>query len=299
MLPRPTSPRRPPARARDRSAGAPAARAGADQHLHSPQHAARVRAPALRRRRRARRRAAGLPAVSVRTALPRQAGVGPDPRQGRRSSAPRTAGREKRRATSPASARASISGGPIVLHGIPAATGRELSWILEETPALSRFRTDLPAHARVGAGGSRRTRRSRRRGTARGAAPLGRLPRRRRTGRRAATVRSAALRFGIATGSRRVRGVDTDAWIHPPLIRFLAGYLDQGLAHWSMPERARGIHGCFLELYDTSLAAHCGPWARPLPHLVADDRAAGRNALARSNTRLPSSASPTMNGPTT
>src|SRR2546426_1867023 len=28
----------------------------------------------------------------------------------------------------------------VVLHGIPAATGRELSWILEETEVLSRFR---------------------------------------------------------------------------------------------------------------------------------------------------------------
>ena len=36
----------------------------------------------------------------------------------------------------------------LVLHGIPAATGRELLWILEETPALSRFRTDVPADAR-------------------------------------------------------------------------------------------------------------------------------------------------------
>src|SRR5262249_6869986 len=36
----------------------------------------------------------------------------------------------------------------VVLHGIPAATGRELSWLLEETAALSRFRTDLPANAR-------------------------------------------------------------------------------------------------------------------------------------------------------
>src|SRR5947207_339501 len=36
----------------------------------------------------------------------------------------------------------------VVLHGIPEATGRELSWILEETSALSRFRTDLPAGAR-------------------------------------------------------------------------------------------------------------------------------------------------------
>src|SRR5215471_3948972 len=36
----------------------------------------------------------------------------------------------------------------VVLHGIPEAKGRELSWLLEETPVLSRFRTDLPAHAR-------------------------------------------------------------------------------------------------------------------------------------------------------
>ena len=77
-----------------------------------------------------------------------------------------------------------------------------------------------------------------------------------------------------------MHGLDTDAWIHPPLIRFLAGYLDQGLAHWAMPGRSRGIHGCFLEIYRTSLAAQCGHWARTLPALVADDRAAGRRALS-------------------
>jgi hypothetical protein len=37
----------------------------------------------------------------------------------------------------------------VVLHGIPAATGRSLSWALEETDVLSRFRTDLPADARA------------------------------------------------------------------------------------------------------------------------------------------------------
>src|ERR1041385_1653058 len=36
----------------------------------------------------------------------------------------------------------------VLLHGIPEAKGRELSWLLEETPALSRFRADLPADAR-------------------------------------------------------------------------------------------------------------------------------------------------------
>ena len=76
-----------------------------------------------------------------------------------------------------------------------------------------------------------------------------------------------------------VHKMDTDAWVHPPLIRFLAGYLDQGLAHWPMPERDRGIHGCFLEIYRTSLAAQCGRWARTLPNIIAEDYAAGRNAL--------------------
>ncbi|MDE3155987.1 MAG: DUF2309 family protein, partial [Acidobacteriota bacterium] len=38
-----------------------------------------------------------------------------------------------------------------ILHGIPDATGQELAWILDETTALSRFRTDVPAGARAAA----------------------------------------------------------------------------------------------------------------------------------------------------
>ena len=165
-----------------------------------------------------------------------------------------------------------------MLHGIPAATGRELSWILEETTALSRFRTDVPANARSAS------------------AALSELDDRVGEERRAvhrlwnacveAVGRTAESPVPAAATPVRhrdwllaVHGLDTDAWIHPPLIRFLAGYLDQGLAHWSMPERSRGIHGCFLEIYRTSLAAQCGPWARTLPRLVAEDRAAGRSAL--------------------
>jgi hypothetical protein len=46
-----------------------------------------------------------------------------------------------------------------------------------------------------------------------------------------------------------------------------------------MPNRHRGIHGCFLEIYRSLLAAQCGEWARTLPQLVAEDRAAERDAL--------------------
>jgi uncharacterized protein YbcC (UPF0753/DUF2309 family) len=166
----------------------------------------------------------------------------------------------------------------VVLHGIPAATGPELSWILAETEALSRFRTDVPADA------------------AAALAAVGELSEdadaERRAVRRlwnacvAAVTRAGESRSPAASTAVRHRdwlltvdGLDTDAWIHPPLIRFLAGYLDQGLAHWAMPERERGIHGCFLEVYRWKLAAQCGRWARTLPSLVADDHAAARGAL--------------------
>jgi uncharacterized protein len=166
----------------------------------------------------------------------------------------------------------------VVLHGIPAATGRELSWILDETSALSRYRADLPANARSAAavfsevGDSERDERSAVRLLWNACL---------QAVCRSDPTSSPALAMPVRHRDwlQVVYGLDTDAWIHPPLIRFLAGYLDQGLAHWSMPERHRGIHGCFLEIYRSSLAAQCGDWARTLPRLVAEDRAAERDAL--------------------
>lgn len=166
----------------------------------------------------------------------------------------------------------------IVLHGIPAATGRELLWILEETEVLSRFRTDLPASARSMAVSLRELN--------------DRLDDERAAVRRLWDACLDAVRRAdqlpvpaVRTPVRHrdwllaVHGTDIDAWIHPPLIRFLAGYLDQGLAHWTMPGREEGIHGCFLDLYSTSLSTLGGRWARTLPGLVAHDRAAARNAV--------------------
>jgi uncharacterized protein len=166
----------------------------------------------------------------------------------------------------------------LVLHGIPAATGRELSWILEETSALSQFRTDIPANARSASHVISEDEQADEESLAvhrlLGACleAVTRAP--------APQPKEAVLPVRHRDWLRAVYDLDTDEWIHPPLIRFLAGYLDQGLAHWSMPERNRGIHGCFLEIYRTSLAAQCGSWARSLPGLVTEDYAAGRDALA-------------------
>jgi uncharacterized protein YbcC (UPF0753/DUF2309 family) len=166
----------------------------------------------------------------------------------------------------------------IVLHGVPAAEGRELAWILEETDALSRFRTDVPANARSALAALREidervgdeARAVRRLWTAC-------LTAVERADRPRARVQQLPVRHRDWLAA--VTGLDIDAWFHPPLIRFLAGYLDQGLAHWAMPDRSHGIHGCFLENYRSPLAAQCGRWARTLPSLAAEDRAASRRSI--------------------
>jgi hypothetical protein len=137
----------------------------------------------------------------------------------------------------------------IALHGIPAATGRELAWVLEETDAVAvsggLWRACLDAAGRADPAAS--------------------------------TAADDPIRH--ADWLRALFAIDSDAWIHPSLIRFLAGYLDQGLAAWRVPARTLGIHGCFLEIFGTRLAAHAGPWARTLPNLIRDDRMSRRHAL--------------------
>ena len=170
----------------------------------------------------------------------------------------------------------------LCLYGILVARGPALGWILSETPALVRFRPDLPddAHARLVAGF-----------------------RDRRSGRvdpelEAIAVRAlwlacldavervppaASIRVPAPSRPRdwvlRSCGVDTDRWIHPLLIRFTSAYLDQGLSHWPLPERERGLYACFVDLYGSRWARQCGAWARTLPDLVAEDRVGARSAL--------------------
>jgi len=48
-------------------------------------------------------------------------------------------------------------------------------------------------------------------------------------------------------------GEDTDSLVIPHLIRLAAGYLDQGVSSWPMPEREQGFYHCFRELYRSRL----------------------------------------------
>jgi len=70
--------------------------------------------------------------------------------------------------------------------------------------------------------------------------------------------------------------LDTDALVHPLLIRLCAAYLDQGVAAWPMPGRHLG----FFEAAAAVLAVPFGPsepWSARLPRVMA--ACAGREAL--------------------
>jgi uncharacterized protein YbcC (UPF0753/DUF2309 family) len=58
-------------------------------------------------------------------------------------------------------------------------------------------------------------------------------------------------------------GVDSDRMVHDVLIRFCAAFLDQGVASWPLPVRDRGFFKAFLALYKDS--RQVDGWLRGLP----------------------------------
>ncbi len=62
-------------------------------------------------------------------------------------------------------------------------------------------------------------------------------------------------------------GVDTDQLVNEQLIRFCAAFLDQGIAHWALPDRALGFFRSWSKLYrDSRPLDH---WLRGLPDELA------------------------------
>ncbi len=171
----------PPADARPRSTGAPAASAGADQHLHPPQHAACLRASPVRRSGRAGCRAAGTRAISGRVAIPRQAGVRPHPGEGCRRAARRATGRQRCRGRG----RRRIPPRPLAGRRAARHSGSGRSGAVVD-PRRNRGAVPVPHRhpcpRPIRAGRAGRAGRSPRRRTARGTPALAGVPRRRGTG---------------------------------------------------------------------------------------------------------------------
>lgn len=170
----------------------------------------------------------------------------------------------------------------VARYGIPEARGHALSWILRETSALRRFRDDLPSDAREAADSSRRVGTPDLESEEAGVLSLWNacLAAVRSSAPAAPAVRPAVRGARLRDLLLRERGVDTDAWVHPVLIRLVGAFLDQGLAHWTLPGRNRGLYACFLDLYSHPWSSLCGRWARGLPALLREERRLGASPLS-------------------
>ena len=60
-----------------------------------------------------------------------------------------------------------------------------------------------------------------------------------------------------------VTGHDCDLDVNDVLIRFSAAFVDQGVSHWSLPDRKDGFFAAFLRLYRMPYGPP-NPWLRPL-----------------------------------
>ncbi len=72
---------------------------------------------------------------------------------------------------------------------------------------------------------------------------------------------------------------DPDALVNPFLARVLSAYLDQGIAYWPMPDRARGFYLAFRALYANPASAP-SPWRAKLRGELARQEHAGFDAEA-------------------
>ena len=154
-------------------------------------------------------------------------------------------------------------------HPIREAPRNQMRWLAEESDALERFSPDAPEVVR------RRLIGDTRHGALRdlqNAPPLAGFDREPMDSWTDATWESYTLHLlwnacleGVraagpqaATRATSVRhrdvlhaatGVDIDRPVHELLQRFCAAFLDQGLAHWSLPRRDEGFYRSFLALY--------------------------------------------------
>ena len=73
-------------------------------------------------------------------------------------------------------------------------------------------------------------------------------------------------------------GLDIDPWVHDVLIRFTAAFLDQGVSHWPLPGRDLGFFRSFCTLYAQPFGSP-DRWLRSLRHEVAQLLQAGTSPV--------------------
>ncbi len=77
------------------------------------------------------------------------------------------------------------------------------------------------------------------------------------------SLRAGSARLCVSTTNKVPRAslsrVEWKNWVIPHMIRLAAAYLDQGIAHWHMPQRDRGFWICFRELSTASYVSP-EPW---------------------------------------
>jgi uncharacterized protein YbcC (UPF0753/DUF2309 family) len=146
---------------------------------------------------------------------------------------------------------------------MPDAVGEAVAWLVAETELLERTQPEVSHDARAAL----------------------RLEGEERTVLRALWDRCLALAEASTTASVRVgprlrdrvmahTGQDADTLVNPFLVRFLAAYLDQGVAYWPMPDRD-GLYAAFVRTY--ARAALVPPWLEGL----REERIETRDALAQ------------------
>ncbi|AGC42037.1 hypothetical protein MYSTI_00687 [Myxococcus stipitatus DSM 14675] len=76
----------------------------------------------------------------------------------------------------------------------------------------------------------------------------------------------------------RATGEDVNDLLHPHLIRACAAFLDEGHAHWPMPERERGFHAAWVALMREGLGAR-PDWMEGLDSELSPSRSADDTVL--------------------
>lgn len=71
--------------------------------------------------------------------------------------------------------------------------------------------------------------------------------------------------------------VDSDTIVHREVIRFTAGYLDQGFREWNLPDHDASYFEAFLAAWSDEFAVE--PWQGEMKELIASVRARGGDAI--------------------